>query len=73
MTQWIETDGNPIPETFLDWKDGRWWRAVGPDGKLWAESSSESEVRNLMRPGDKLYRDRRVELAEWVEQETVKT
>lgn len=69
MTQWVETDGQPMPEDVLEWEAGRWWRAVGPDGKVWAESSNEAEVRGLMRPGDKLYRDRRVELAEWVEQD----
>lgn len=67
MTQWIECDGEPIPEDFLEWEEGRWWRAVDSDGKLQAESSSESEVRKLMQPGDKLYHDRRVELAEWLE------
>lgn len=34
------------------WKMGRWWRAVGPDGELWAESSDEEEVRRLARPTD---------------------
>lgn len=32
----------------------KWWRAVGPDGKTWCESSSEGEVRGHMREGDTL-------------------
>lgn len=34
----------------------RAWRAVGPDDKVWAESSDEKEVRDMMRPGDRLFR-----------------
>jgi hypothetical protein len=42
----------PVPE----WKPTRWWRAVGPDGKLWCESSDEDEVRQHARPGDRIER-----------------
>ena len=34
------------------WERGRWWRAIGPDGEVWAESSDEEEVRELARPTD---------------------
>jgi hypothetical protein len=44
----------PILDAYPD--PSRWWRAVAPDGSLWAESSSESEIRARMRPGDKLQR-----------------
>lgn len=34
----------------------KWWRVMGPDSHLWAETSSESDARSKMRPGDTLYR-----------------
>ena len=37
-------------------RPGRWWRVMGPDRHLWAETSSEHEARERMRPGDRLYR-----------------
>lgn len=40
----------------MDMKPGRWWRAVGPDGKMHAESSDEQEIRGFLRPGDTLQR-----------------
>ena len=30
----------------------RLWRAIGPDGELWCESSNEAEVRARAREGD---------------------
>lgn len=39
-----------------EWKAQRLWRAVGPDGDLWAESSDEAEVRERARPGDTIQR-----------------
>jgi hypothetical protein len=36
------------------WGPTRWWRAVGPDGELWCESSDEDEVREHARPGDQI-------------------
>lgn len=51
----------------LEFKPGRWWRALGPDGKLWCESSDEGEVRRSMRPGDTLWRIMRTEFCEWVQ------
>lgn len=68
--EYITLDGpngtNMVPVDCIDWVRGRWWRAVGPDGKVWAEASDEDDVRGRMRPGDKLYYDRRAELIEWV-------
>jgi hypothetical protein len=37
-----------------DWEPGRWWRVITSDGSLWAETSSESEARAAVRPGDTL-------------------
>ena len=48
-----------------DWEPGHWWRAVGPDGLLWDESSSEQEVRKSMRPGDRLQRTWVLHWEEW--------
>lgn len=42
-------EGSPVYPTFM-------WRVLGEDGSLWAESSSESECRGLVRPGDVLQR-----------------
>lgn len=39
-----------------EWEPTVICKAVGPDGNLWAESSSEEDVRKMMRPGDKFYR-----------------
>ncbi|WP_010540393.1 hypothetical protein [Dietzia alimentaria] len=39
-----------------DPRPARWWRVIGADNQLWAETSSESEARTKMRPGDTLYR-----------------
>lgn len=46
-------------------KPGRWWKVVGPDGELWCQTSSESEARESMRPGDTLYRSGIEMLEEW--------
>lgn len=35
---------------------GRWWRVIAPDGSLWGESSDAQELREGMRPGDRLER-----------------
>lgn len=43
-------------EDEYSFKPTRWWRTVGPDGKVWCESSDEKEVREHMREGDKLQR-----------------
>jgi len=40
----------------VEWEAQRLWRAVGPDGDLWAESSDEAEVRERARPGDTIQR-----------------
>lgn len=40
----------------IEWKASPWWRAVGPDGSLWAEASNEAEVRERARPGDTVQR-----------------
>lgn len=51
-----------IFEGLGPWQPTGWWRAIGPDGTLWCESSSESEVRQLARIEDKIQRHmRRVE------------
>jgi len=34
----------------------RWWRAVVPDGTLWAEASDEADVRRRARPDDTIQR-----------------
>ena len=39
-----------------EWKADRWWRAIGPDGSVWCESSNEAEVRDRARPGDTIQR-----------------
>jgi hypothetical protein len=39
-----------------EWQAKRLWRAVGPDGDLWAESSDEAEVRERARPADTIQR-----------------
>lgn len=40
--------------TANEWSPTRWWRAIGPDGELWCESSDEQEVRDRARPGDRI-------------------
>lgn len=40
----------------VEWKADRWWRAVGPDGEVWAESSNEAEVRERARTSDTIER-----------------
>lgn len=49
----VMADG--ILET-LDWQPTRWWRAIDPDGRLWAESSNEAEIRARARPNDTVQR-----------------
>lgn len=44
--------GYVLPE----WKPGRWYRAIGPEGDLWCESSDRAEVVDLAREGDRLER-----------------
>jgi hypothetical protein len=44
---------------------GRWWRVVAPDGSLWCETSDEDEAREVLRPGDTLQREYRLEVTEW--------
>ncbi len=48
-----------------DWEPTSWFRAVGPDGSLWAESSNEVEVRGLARPGDQILQLWETAEAEW--------
>lgn len=43
----------------------RWWRVVGPTGSVWCETSSESEARAAMRPGDLLQRFWVITGSEW--------
>lgn len=50
-----------------EWEPTGWWRAVGPDGGLWAEASSEGEVRGLARPGDQIERLWAARRTEWRE------
>lgn len=38
------------------WEPWPWWRVIGPDGALWAETSDRGEARAAMRPGDRLQR-----------------
>jgi hypothetical protein len=40
--------------TRFTWIPTPTWRAVGPEGDVWCESSNESEVRELARPNDRL-------------------
>lgn len=40
----------------LDMIPAGWWRVRAPDGSLWCETSDETEARQAMRPGDKLFR-----------------
>lgn len=49
------TDETPCPcvsPDVVEWQAQRLWRAVGPDGDLWAEASDEAEVRERARAGD---------------------
>jgi hypothetical protein len=41
-------------DAAIEWVPGRWWRAVGPDGVLWCESSDEQEVQREACPGDRI-------------------
>lgn len=48
-----------MAETLIgvgEWKPGGWWKVLGPDGKLWCETSNQAEAIEFMRPGDVLYR-----------------
>lgn len=54
-------------EMTEEWEPTRWWRATGPDGQLWCESSNEHEVRKSARPGDTIERLWRTEAWEWRE------
>lgn len=36
------------------WIPTRWWRAIGPDGEIWCESSNEQEVRDSARGDDRV-------------------
>ena len=42
-----------------------WWRAVGPNGQVWCESSLEREVRDRKRPTDTLQRLYKKTESEW--------
>jgi hypothetical protein len=53
-----------------EWVPTRWWRAVGPDGKLWCESSDEAEVRERSRPTDTIERLWQQTRYEWRIRET---
>lgn len=39
---------------MADWQPTRWWRALNPDGKLWAESSDTEEIHAHARPRDRV-------------------
>lgn len=47
----------------------RWWKVVGPDGRLWCETSSEKEARTSMRDGDKIYRLFEKKEQQWIPEE----
>ena len=62
----------PITTARIDvemWTPGRWWRVLGPEGKVWCETSVEKEARARMRPGDKLERLMVLNKSRWEEQE----
>jgi hypothetical protein len=44
---------------------GRWWRVLGRNGALWAETSDELEARAAMRPGYRLERQWVTTRSEW--------
>lgn len=44
------------PNDIQGWERGRWWQVIGPDGKLWCETSDGEEAKRMMREGDKLYK-----------------
>lgn len=49
-------------ENLGPWAPTGWWRSLLPDGSLWAESSSESDVRQRARRGGNIQRHmRRIE------------
>lgn len=60
-----QNSGKMGEESQEGWEAGRWWRVLGPDGKLWNETSSEEEARESMRPGDRLQRLWLAEKREW--------
>ena len=39
------------------WERGRWWMVTDADGKLWCHTSVEGEAREMMRPGDVLWKE----------------
>ena len=41
-------------ERMSEWERTRWWRAIDENGRLWAESSDEQEIRGRARPGDRV-------------------
>lgn len=47
---------NALKSDPPEWQAHRLWRAIGPDGDLWAESSDEAEVRERARPDDTVQR-----------------
>jgi hypothetical protein len=51
-----------------DWEPGRWWQVINPAGQLWCETSSESEARAAVRPGDTLRRMYVRSESKWVNQ-----
>lgn len=51
-----------------EWHPTRWWRAVGPSGDLWCESSDEDEVKRMARPTDTIQRLWAQTKKEWVTQ-----
>jgi hypothetical protein len=53
--------------TMSEWKPGRWWRVIGPDGEWWCETSDETEARAAVRPGDTLFHQYVRTEAEWRE------
>lgn len=48
-----------------DMKPTRWWRVIGPDGSLWAETSDEEDARGRARPGDRIQRLWSQSIEEW--------
>lgn len=46
-------------------KPTKWWRVVAPDKSLWAQTSSESDARRRIRPGDTLQRLHTAIYSEW--------
>lgn len=69
-TQRIQPPGgadhmNEHENSAQQWAPSKWWRAVGPDGSLWCETSNYDELMRIKRPDDVVQRLWERHDAEW--------